>query len=96
MKPLLHFMGLKAIACIVERVYDQGCWMFIDRSGPTACIEMVSPLLSSQSSDITDILTSNESDSDSVSLSKVSSMSVSLPTNGNLMNLDASSVGSLR
>jgi len=45
-----HFIDLNLIQCSVGRVQDQGKWTFIDRSGPTANIEIASPATSSQSS----------------------------------------------
>ena len=63
-KPSPHFVDLNTIVCVVGRIHDRGHWTFIDRSGPTAHVEMVSLPSSSQSSDITDFSTSDESDSD--------------------------------
>lgn len=94
MKPSPHFMDLKTVVCVVGRVFDRGRWTFIDRSGPTAHIEMATPSSSSQASDVTDFSTSDESDSESASLSETSSMSVSSSSNGSPMNLDRSSAGS--
>ena len=45
-----HFIDLNLIRCSVGRVLDRGKWKFIDRSGPTAHIEILSPATSSQSS----------------------------------------------
>jgi hypothetical protein len=61
-----HFIDLNLIQCNVGRVHDRGKWKFIDRSGPTAHIEIASPATSSQSS-ITDISTSDGFGSDSSS-----------------------------
>jgi hypothetical protein len=94
MKPSPHFMDLKTIACVVGRVYDRGRWTFIDRSRPTAGVEMASPPSSSQSSDVTNFLTSDESDSDSASSSEVFSMLVSPSASGSPMVLDTSSAES--
>jgi len=94
MKPSPHFADLKTIVCVVGHIHDQGHWTFIDRSGPTAHVEMASPPLSSQSSDITDFSTSDESDSDSSSSLEVSPMFISSSTNGSLMDLGTSSPGS--
>ena len=45
-----HFIDLSLIQCSVGRVLDRGKWNFVDRSGPTAHIEIASPPTSSQSS----------------------------------------------
>ena len=87
MKSVPHFVDLNAIACVVGRVYDRGRWTFIDRSGPTARVEMASPPSSSECSDVTDFSTSDE-DPDEESVSGSSS------TKGSPMDLDASSTGS--
>ena len=84
MKPSPHFMDLKTIICIIGRVFDWGCWTFINRSGPTAHIKMATPSSSSQSSDVTNFLTTDESDSELASSS----------ANGSPMDLDISSTGS--
>jgi hypothetical protein len=89
-----HFVDLKTISCVVGRVYDRGHWTFIDRSGPTAHIEMANPSSSSQSSDITDFSTSDESDSEPVFSLETSPMLVSSPANGTPMDVGASSEGS--
>jgi len=95
MRPSPHFADLKTIVCVVGRIHDRGHWTFIDRSGPTAHIEMASPPSSSRSSDITDFSTSDESESNSSSSSEVSSMLVSsLAGNGSPMDLGTSSAGS--
>jgi len=86
-KSVPHFVDLNAIACVVGRVYDRGRWTFIDRSGPTARVEMASPPSSSECSDVTDFSTSDE-DPDEESVSGSSS------TKGSPMDLDASSTGS--
>ena len=90
MRPSLHFIDLKAIACVVGRVYDQGCWSFIDRSGPMAHIEMASPPSLSQCSDVTNFLTSDNSDS-ALDSSQTSS---SPSSKGSPMDVDTSSMGS--
>lgn len=91
-KPSPHFVDLKTITCVVGRVHDRGRWVFIDRSGPTAGVEMASPPSSSQSSDVTDFSTSDELDSDSASSLGDSSMSVSSSAvSSGAMNLDTSS-----
>ena len=58
-----HFIDLNLVQCSVGRVFDRGKWKFIDRSGPTAHIEIASPVTSSQSS-ITDISMSEGFESD--------------------------------
>ena len=65
MKPSPYFADLKTILCVVGRVFDRGRWTFVDRSGPTAHVEMASPPASSQRSDVTDFSTSDESGDDS-------------------------------
>ena len=90
MRPSLHFIDLKAIACVVGRVYDRGRWSFIDRSGPTAHVEMASPPSSSQCSDVTDFSTSDDSDS-ALDSSQTSS---SPSSKGSPMDVDVSSTGS--
>ncbi|KAF9645546.1 hypothetical protein BDM02DRAFT_3203518 [Thelephora ganbajun] len=92
MKHSPHFVDLKTVICVVGRVRDRGHWTFIDRSGPTAHVEMASPPSSSQCSDVTDFSTSDESDSDSRSSSEGSLMSdlSSTKLNGSPMNLDTS------
>ena len=90
MRPSLHFIDLKAIACVVGRVYDRGRWSFIDRSGPTAHVEMASPPSSSQCSNVTDFSTSDDSDS-ALDSSQTSS---SPSSKGSPMDVDVSSTGS--
>lgn len=68
-----HFVDLNLIQCSVGRVLDQGKWRFVDRSGPTAHIEIASPAISSRSS-TTEISTSDSVESGSSSgMSRVSS-----------------------
>jgi len=69
-----HFIDLNLVQCSVGWVHDRGKWNFIDRSGPTANIEIASPATSSQSS-ITDISTSDSFKSDSSSGSGSAGMS---------------------
>ena len=94
MKTAPNFVDLGAIACVVGQVYDRGRWTFVDRSGPTAHVEMASPSSSSECSDVTDFSTSDESDSGSESSSESSPRSNFSPANGSPMDLDASSTGS--
>ena len=95
MKPLPHFVDLKMIICVVGRVHDQGHWTFIDRSGPTAHVEMASLSSSSQCSDVTDFSTSDESDSGSGSSSESSpALGSSSLNDGSPMDLDTSGTGS--
>jgi len=94
LKPSPHFIDLNTIVCVVGRVYDRGRWSFIDRSGPTAHAEMATPSLSSQSSDVTDFSTSDESDSERVSSPETSLMSISSSAGGSPMALDTSPSGS--
>ena len=61
-----HFIDLNLVQCGVGRILDRGKWKFIDRSGPTAHIEIASPATSSQSS-TTDISTSDGFESDTSS-----------------------------
>ena len=90
MKHSPQFADLMTISCVVGRVFDQGQWTFVDRSGPTAHVEMASPPSSSQSSDVTDFLTSDESDPKQLSSPEESQMdSVSSPADSTLMDLDA-------
>ena len=58
-----HFIDLNLVQCSVGRIFDQGKWTFIDRSGPTAHIEIASPVTSSQSS-LTDFESSDSPISD--------------------------------
>ena len=90
MKPSPHFVDLTTISCVVGRVFDRGQWSFVDRSGSTAHVEMASPPSSSQGSDVTDVSTSDESDSELVSSSEKSLMSVSSTADDVAMDLDAS------
>ena len=90
-----HFIDLNLIQCSVGRVLDRGKWKFIDRSGPTAHIEIASPAMSSQSS-ITDISTSDGFESDTSSgggSTRMSEGSVSQQLPGH--DEDAMSIGSL-
>jgi hypothetical protein len=61
-----HFIDLNSIQCSVGRIHDRGKWTFIDRSAPTAHIEIASPATESQSS-ITDPSTFDSFGSDSSS-----------------------------
>ena len=61
-----HFIDLNLVQCSVGWILDCGKWKFVDRSGPTAHIEIASPATSSQSS-ITDISTSDGFESDTSS-----------------------------
>ena len=72
-----HFVDLNLIQCSVGRVLDRGKWRFVDRSGPTARIEIASPTMSSQSS-ITDASTPGGPESDSSSSNR--SMSEDSPS----------------
>jgi len=94
LKPVPHFVDLKAIACVVGRVHDRGRWTFVDRSGPTAHVEMASPPSSSEGSDVTDFSTSDESESGLGSASESSPGQGFSPTNGSSMDMDVSSPGS--
>jgi len=94
MKPSPHFIDLNTIVCVVGRVCDRGRWSFIDRSGPTAHVEMATPSSSSQSSDVTDFSTSDESDSELAASPETSLMSVSSSNGNSPMNLDTSSAES--
>ena len=86
-KPSPHFIDLSTIACVVGRVFDRGHWSFIDRSGPTAHVEMASPASSSACSDVTEFSTSDESSPEPASSSGNSRTGVR-------MDLDPSSVES--
>lgn len=94
MKPSLHFVDLNTIICIIGRVYDQGCWSLVNKSKPTAYVEMVTPSLSSQSPDVTNFSTSNELDSELVSSSETLLMLISSSNNSSLIILDTSSTES--
>ena len=95
-RPSPHFVDLKAVSCVVGRVFDRERWTFIDRSGPTADAKMASPPSSSECSDVTDFSTSDESDSDpGADLDDALSLDVSsVDLNGSPMDLDESSAGS--
>ena len=73
-----HFIDLNLVQCSVGRVLDREWWTFVDRSGPTAHIEIASPATSSQSS-ITDISTSSGLSSNPSSSSMSSEMSEDSP-----------------
>ena len=94
MKYSPHFVDLTTISCIIGRVFDQGQWTFVNRSGSMVHVRMASPPSSSQSSDITDFSMSNESDSELVSSSEESPMSVTSLADSTPMNLDTPSTGS--
>ena len=89
-----HFVDLNSIQCSVGRVHDRGKWTFIDRSGPTAHIEIASPATSSQSS-ITDLSTSDGLGYDSSSGNGSTDMSEDSPspqpTNGGVDAMSTSS-----
>jgi len=95
-RPVSHFVDLKAIACVVGRVYDRGCWTFIDRSGSMVHIEMAGPPSSSQGSNVTNFSISDKLEivSGSALDSSPGPGPVFSPTNGSPMDLDVSSPGS--
>ena len=95
MKHSPYFVDLTTISCVVGRVFDREKWTFIDRSRPTAHVEMASPPSSSQSSDVTDFSTSDESDPEHVSSPEELPMDLdSSPADGTPMDLDMASTGS--
>jgi hypothetical protein len=91
-----HFIDLNLIQYSVGRVFDCGKWRFVDRSGPTARIEIASPATSSQSSftdtSMSDVSKSNSSSNGSARMSEDSPLR--LPDrNEDAMSTDSLSAG---
>ena len=82
-------------SCVVSRVFDWEKWTFINRSRPTAHVEMASLPSLSQSSNITDFSTSNELDPEHVSSPEEPLVDLdSSLADSTLMDSDMASTGS--